>query len=243
MADERNVDVVILAGGKGTRVEAITHDALSKVMLPVNGHPFLAYVIRLYAQKGFKHVVLATGHCAEGIQNYFSTGEAYGVEISYSSEKESLGTGGALRLALSVAQSEHVLVVNGDTFFDTNTEAFLTQHGSSHNVVTVALVNQGGSRRFGVVRMDANNVIQEFLEKSPSCGLVSGGVYLVDRARLMSICDTSFRTRPLSLENDVWPYVVSQNAMRGMEFHGTFLDMGTPESYAAAAAALKDYDW
>lgn len=242
MADKRNVDLVILAGGKGTRVEGITRDALSKVMLPVNGHPFLAYVIRLYAQKGFRHVVLATGHCAEGIQNYFGNGEAYGVEISYSSEKEPLGTGGALRLALSVAQAANVLVVNGDTFFDIDIETFLSQHTSSHSVVTIALVNQGGSHRFGVVRMGENNTIQEFLEKSLSCGLVSGGVYVVNRVKFMSIIDTSFPTCPLSLENDVWPYLASQDAMRGMEFHGTFLDMGTPESYVAAAVALKDYD-
>jgi len=242
VADKCNVDVVILAGGKGTRVEAITNDALSKVMLPVNAHPFLAYVIRLYAQKGFRHVVLATGHCAEGIQDYFGNGEAYGVEISYSSEKESLGTGGALRLALSLAQTDNVLVINGDTFFDVDVEAFLSQHIGSHDVVTVALINQGGSSRFGVVRVDANNAIQEFLEKSPSFGLVSGGVYVVDRGKMISIIDTQFRQRPLSLENDVWPYLVSQNAVRGMEFHGTFLDMGTPESYAAAAAALRDYD-
>jgi NDP-sugar pyrophosphorylase family protein len=243
VTDKRNVDLVILAGGKGTRVEGITRDALSKVMLPVNGHPFLAYVIRLYAQKGFRHFVLATGHCAKGIENYFGNGEAYGVEISYSSEKEPLGTGGALRLALSVAQTANVLVVNGDTFFDVDTETFLSQHANSHSVVTLALINQGGSNRFGVVRMNVNNAIQEFLEKSPSFGLVSGGVYAVDRTKLMSIIDTSFRTRPLSLENDVWPYLVSQNAMRGMEFHETFLDMGTPESYAAAAAVLSDYDW
>lgn len=243
MVEKRNVDVVILAGGKGTRVEGITQDVLSKVMLPVNGHPFLAYVIRLYAQKGFRHVVLATGHRAGGIQGFFGSGEAYGVEISYSSETEPLGTGGALRLALSVARSETVLAVNGDTFFDIDTEALVSQHSSSHNVVTIALVNQGGSNRFGVVRMDENNAIQEFLEKSLSCGLVSGGVYVVDRVKFMSIIDTSFPTCPLSLENDVWPYLASQDAMRGMEFHGTFLDMGTPASYAAAAATLKGHDW
>ncbi|HEY0465507.1 MAG TPA: sugar phosphate nucleotidyltransferase [Polyangiaceae bacterium] len=111
------MQVVILAGGLGTRLGARTRD-LPKALLPIAGRPFLAWLLEALARCGYRKLVLCIGHHGEQIMDYLGEGQAFGLEVSYSKDGERLlGTGGALRQAVSRGLlADSFLVTYGDSY-------------------------------------------------------------------------------------------------------------------------------
>src|SRR4051812_4918576 len=109
-------EAIILAGGFGTRLRSVIAD-LPKPLAPVNGQPFLHYLFRYLQHYKIEKAVLSVGYLSEKVEAHF--GKNYlGIDIEYAHEKEPLGTGGGIRLAMEKCSGAHVLVLNGDTFFD-----------------------------------------------------------------------------------------------------------------------------
>src|SRR5215470_6441682 len=105
---------LILAGGRGTRLEGELR-GVPKVLAPVAGRPFLAWLLDQLVEFGFRDAVLCTGHMAEMVESNF--GKCFGpLELHYSREAFPLGTGGALRLAAERTDSDLVLALNGDSY-------------------------------------------------------------------------------------------------------------------------------
>ncbi len=108
-------DVVILAGGLGTRLHPLT-DTMPKALIPINGEPFIAHQLRLLKKQGAAHVVLCVGHFGNLLQDFVGNGSAFQLSVSYSFDGEQLlGTAGALKKALSLV-SEHFFVLYGDSY-------------------------------------------------------------------------------------------------------------------------------
>ena len=110
------MEAIVLAGGFGTRLKAVVFD-LPKPMAPVAGKPFLERLLKSLAQKGFTRIVLALGYMAEKVIEHFGS-RFEGMELVYEIESTPLGTGGAVRLALTQCLTDHVFVFNGDTYLD-----------------------------------------------------------------------------------------------------------------------------
>lgn len=110
------IQAVILAGGKGTRLRPLTYE-IPKVMIDINGRPFLQYVLELLHKKGISNIVLLVSYLGEQIEKYFGDGKKFGLDITYSYEDPPLGTGGALKKAERLLLPEFLLV-NGDTYLD-----------------------------------------------------------------------------------------------------------------------------
>jgi len=111
------MQAVILAGGLGTRLGARTRD-LPKALIPIAGRPFLAWLAEALAKNGYRQLVLCIGHYGEQIIDFLGTGEAFGLEVTYSKDGERLlGTGGAIRQALSRdLLADSFLVTYGDSY-------------------------------------------------------------------------------------------------------------------------------
>ena len=107
---------VILAGGLATRLRPIT-DNVPKSMVPANGKPFLEYQIELLRKSGIINIVLCIGHRCDLIKDYFRDGKKFNINITYSQEKELLGTGGALRNAYNFLD-DHFFVLYGDAYLN-----------------------------------------------------------------------------------------------------------------------------
>jgi NDP-sugar pyrophosphorylase family protein len=111
------MQAVILAGGLGTRLGALTRD-LPKALLPICGRPFLAWLLEALRSSGYTHVVLCIGHHGEQIRQFLGQGQAFDLGVAYSEDGERLlGTGGAIRQALTrglLAQT--FLVTYGDSY-------------------------------------------------------------------------------------------------------------------------------
>ncbi|MDR4494379.1 MAG: nucleotidyltransferase family protein [Nitrospirales bacterium] len=225
----------VLAGGVGSRLRPVIHDR-SKVMAPVHGVPFLAYLLEQISQYGIQSVVLCTGVFADSIVSFFGS-HYQGLTIHYSYESEPRGTAGALREAMELFDSYPVLVMNGDSFCDVNLERFVQWHIEKRGVVSLALARVEQGDRFGAVQFDADSRLTEFSEKGRKAGPIwaNAGIYLMERSFIEAIP----RGEPSSLEREIFPQMLS-GGIHGYPSEGRFLDIGTPASYRVAEEFFAD---
>ena len=232
MPNER-VPAIILAGGAGTRIAPVLGD-LPKALAPVHGRPFLAYLLDQLADSGcIDRIVIAAGHGAEQVAEFIAGGN-WKHQVELSREHEPLGTGGALIQAVSMAASETVVVLNGDSFVDLDLDAFLHAHRDADAVATVAAVRVADAGRYGTLMLDGARVTG-FMEKShiAAPAWINAGVYAFERRVL-----AEFSPAPCSLERDILPGLLAQT-VGCHKLDGRFIDIGTPASYDAAEEVLR----
>ena len=222
---------VILAGGLGTRLRSVVADR-PKVLAEIWGKPFLAYLLEQVANAGVRHVVLCVGYASEQIQAAF--GNTFGgMELTYSQESTRLDTAGALRLALPQFRSDSVLAMNGDSFCDVDLSDLLAWHNSHRAKGTLVLVEMSNASRYGRVSVAPDGRIIGFEEKKSdqAGGWINAGVYLLERTLIEKIPSG----QAVSIEKEMFPAWVDQGLYGYAQAStGRFLDIGTPESYAAA---------
>jgi NDP-sugar pyrophosphorylase family protein len=224
-----NITGAILAGGLGTRLGSVVRDR-PKVLAPVHGRPFLAYLLDQLTRVSLAEVVLLTGHLAGQVSATF--GDSYaGLRLIYSQELSPLGTAGALRLALPDFSSPTVLLLNGDSYCDVDLTAFLEFHRARAADVSLVANCVGDASRFGKVRVGSDGRVLGFEEKrGAGRGWINAGVYLLERRRIAEIP----LGRPVSLERDLFPSWVGRAGIHAFCGPVRFLDIGTPESYQQA---------
>ncbi|EHE6839955.1 NTP transferase domain-containing protein, partial [Campylobacter coli] len=170
------MQAIVLAGGLGTRLRSVVQD-LPKPMAPINGEPFLAFVLEHLKKQGITEVILSVSYKYELIQEYFKD-EFHGMRIRYNIEKELLGTGGAIKDALKLIKNE-VYVLNGDTFFDIDLKKLVL---SNSNKICIALKQIQNFDRYGTVNIDKQGLVTSFEEKVfKKQGLINGGIYLLKK--------------------------------------------------------------
>jgi len=229
MSSIRNLTAVVLAGGLGTRLRSVLADC-PKVLAPVNGKPFLAYLLEHLAGQGLRHAVLCVGCRSEQVEAAFGRSYA-GLRIAYSREHAPLGTAGAVRLALPMLRSDPALVMNGDSFCGPNLPALFHWHHTRRAAATLLLTHVSDTRRYGRVQVDGDGRIRAFQEKGEGegPGWINAGVYLLGRQLLAEIPERT----AVSLEREAFPAWLGRG-LYGCPSETPFLDIGTPASYAAA---------
>lgn len=220
-------EAIVLAGGLGSRLREIVPDR-PKPMALVAGRPFLEIVIRSLATKGVSRVVLSLGFMAEMIINHFGNHFA-GVELAYVVEERPLGTGGAVRLAMTKCVQESFFVLNGDTFLDLEVADVNIFWQKKRNLVIVARQVLDTSR-YGRLLVE-DGLIKGFTEKGISGpGLINAGCYVFSRGQL----DAYEVNRPFSLETDYLINAVQNAPVDVFVTNGHFIDIGVPEDYYRA---------
>ena len=225
------MEAIVLAGGFGTRLKQVVPD-LPKPMAPVAGRPFLEILLTSLARKGFRRVVLSLGYMAEKVTSHFDDHFA-GMELIFTIENTPLGTGGAIRHALTLCMSDHVFVFNGDTFLDleaTGVEA----HWQRHHAPIIVAREVPDTTRYG--RLDANcGRVLGFAEKGMNgAGLINAGSYVLP-ANILNVFPLG---EPFSLEADFLAKVVDKQRFDLFVTNGHFIDIGVPEDYARAQTEL-----
>jgi len=226
-----NTTAVILAGGLGTRLRDAVADR-PKVLAKVGPRPFLSYLLDQLAEAGILHVVLCTGYMGQMVREAF--GSTYRtMTLAYSPEPAPLSTAGALRLALPLLRSDPVLVMNGDSYCDTDLGAFAAWFQGRYARHALLLTHVADTARYGHVEMDADGLITRFVEKTGSHvpGFINAGIYLIGRELLGTIPEG----RAVSLEREIFPSIIGKD-FAGFSNQGQFIDIGTPESYQEAEA-------
>jgi NDP-sugar pyrophosphorylase family protein len=222
----QGIDVVILAGGRGTRLQSLPGD-LPKPLRPVNGRPFLSYLLDQVRGAGARRIILSLGYRPDAFQEIAMR---EGLEMSV--EPTPLGTGGGLRAALPLLRAETMMAMNGDSYASVDLRLLAAMHRRRKARATLLLAEIEDASRYGRVEIDEEGSVLRFAEKGePGPGLINAGVYVLQKAVVAAIPEG----RAVSLEREIFPSLI------GDGFYGEpgafrFMDIGTPESYAASAA-------
>ncbi len=231
------MEAVILAGGLGTRLRSVLSD-VPKPLAPINGRPFLEYQFDYWIAQGIRRFILSVGYKHELIQAHF--GNSYtGAEILYSVEKEPLGTGGGLLLALQkLLTPGPFLILNGDTFFAVSLAALKQLHMETSAVMMLALRRVAVNNRYGTVELTEDARITGFRSVADSKeSTINGGVYLTQPDAFLDLgCIVG---QKISLEDEILPRLLEiGKPVYGLMADGKFVDIGIPEDYLNAAFVL-----
>ena len=221
--------VALLAGGLGTRLRPSVPD-VPKVIAEVRGRPFLSYVFDQLAAAEAKHVVVCTGYSGEQIRETF--GDSCGaLSLVYSHEPTPRGTAGALRWALPLLKSDPVLVMNGDSFCESDLMSFWEWHSQRRVDASMLTTWVHDTDRYGKVATDLDGKVLSFEEKGgDGCpGWINAGSYLFSQRFLLSIPLNGFT----SLEREVLPRWIGRG-LSAYQTQGRFIDIGTPDGYQSA---------
>ena len=220
---------IILAGGFGTRLQSVVKD-LPKPMAPVNGKPFLEYVLKYCASNGITKCILSVGYKAETVQNYFGD-KFLNIDLKYCVEEKPLGTGGAIKASMKIADSEEVLILNGDTFFDVPVFEMYLLHKKNNSDLSIALKPMKNFDRYGIVIIEKDFFISGFEEKSfRTEGNINGGVYIANKKIMYHFPSLEI----FSFEKDFLETKIGEVKMNGFVFDNYFIDIGIPKDYQKA---------
>lgn len=228
------MEVIILSGGLGTRLSSVIEN-IPKVMAPINGKPFLTYMLDNMCKSGVKKVVLATGYRKEYIKDYF--GDEYkNIKIEYSEEEYPLGTGGAIKKALKLCNNDNVIITNGDIFTNIDYKKIYSSHIDSNSDVTLSLLEMENFDRYGSIEIDGSRIInfkeKEYVEK----GYMNVGCYVFKR----DILDKLNFEEKFSIEKDFFMQYVNSMNFSHYIYDDIFVEIGIPEDYELAKNILKE---
>ena len=218
---------VILAGGKGTRLLPYT-TVIPKPLMPVGDRPILELIIRQLKHYGFSQVTMAVGHLAELIEAYFSDGNKYGIKIDYSREDEPLGTIGSLSLIDSLDTT--FLVMNGDVLTNLDYLKLVDFHKKKQAVATIATYNKEVKVDLGILEMDEDFQLKQYVEKPTLKYDVSMGIYMFEPEILSFIEPNEY----LDFPDLVLTLMKAGRKVIGFPFDGYWLDIGRHEDYVRA---------
>lgn len=228
--------MVILVGGKGTRLRPLTLSA-PKPMLPTAGLPFLTHLLSRVAAAGMEHVILSTSYQAGVFEAEFGDGSKLGLQIEYVTEEQPLGTGGGIANVADHLRHDTVMVFNGDVLSSSDLGQMLEFHADQRSDVTLHLVRVSDPRAFGCVTTEDGKVTA-FLEKTqdPPTDQINAGCYLFSRAVIERIP----RGRAVSVEREVFPALLADPDVLvcGYVDASYWRDMGTPEDFVRGSADL-----
>lgn len=229
------IDAIVLCGGAGLRLRSVTGDA-PKSLASIGGRPFLGILFKQLRRHGFRRVILAVGFQREVIRAEFGD-RADGLILDYSVETEPLGTGGALRKAADHLHSDHVLIMNGDSYTDADLPAFAEDACKANADISILLVPADGRSDCGLVSVDTNDRVLGFKEKQSALGrqYINAGIYVAKKGLLCEIEPD----RRISLETGLVPQWLAEGKhLRGFNHPGKCIDIGTPERFRDAQEFL-----
>jgi mannose-1-phosphate guanylyltransferase len=222
------MQAVILVGGEGTRLRPLT-STVPKPVVPLVDRPFIAFMLEWLRRHGIDDVIMSCGFLASGVRNVLGDGSGLGIRLRFVEEPDPRGTAGALKFAQSMLD-ERFLMLNGDVLTDIDLSEQIAQHERTGARATLALVPVADPTAYGLVRLAADNSVQDFVEKPSSdridTNLISAGAYVLQR----EVLELVEPDRNVSIEREVWPRLIGEG-LYGYPSESYWLDIGTPARY------------
>ena len=221
--------VVIMAGGKGTRIASVRNN-IPKPMMPVGGKPVLEHEISCLADQGYTDITLVIGHMGDIIREYFGNGRKFGVSISYFEEKEPLGTGGALFQMPDILQDDFFLL-NGDIMLDIDFKRMEKYHREKGGWVTLFTHPNDHPGDSALISADSGKRITGWINKEDERTIyknrVNAGIHVIS-PKLLKERNLSGR---VDLDREMLKPLVAAGKMYVYDSPEYVRDMGTPERY------------
>jgi D,D-heptose 1,7-bisphosphate phosphatase len=223
----KKIDLVILAGGKGTRIKKLT-GKYPKPMVKFNNKHFMQYILNNVSKYNFRRIIILCGYRYKIFFKKYHNKHINFTKILCVREKKLLGTGGALKNLKKLKVNDFVLM-NGDTLFDIDIKVLINSLGSKKigiNALTKN-INQKSNK--------LNNLIikKKILNIGKKSSFMNGGVYFFKKKLFSYIKNNNF-----SLENDVLPKLIKKKLINGISFNSFFLDIGSKYYFSLAKKLL-----
>jgi mannose-1-phosphate guanylyltransferase len=219
---------VILVGGQGTRLRPLT-STVPKPVVPLVDRPFISYMLEWLVEHGIDDVIMSCGFLASGVRNVLGDGSGLGIRLRFIEEPDPRGTAGAVKLAEPMLD-ERFLMLNGDVLTDIDLTRQIAQHEATGARATLALVPVADPTAYGLVILEEDHAVRDFVEKPSSdrveSNLISAGAYVLEREILELVAPD----RNVSIEREVWPQLIGKG-LYGFPSESYWLDIGTPERY------------
>lgn len=223
------MNVLILAGGKGSRLKPYT-TIIPKPLMPIGERSILEIILIQLRDAGAKHIVLAVGYMSYLFQSVFGDGTKYGVKISYVFEEQPLGTAGAIVNALPLL-GDNFLVMNGDVLTTLDFEELVTTHLQNKSAATIAVNRREVAIDFGVIEMNEKNCLEKYIEKPKHHFHVSMGINVLNASAIKPFLKPGVRLDMPDLMTGL------RDAGKKVLCYSKpcyWLDIGRPEDFEAA---------
>ena len=223
----KNIRVVILAGGKGTRLKPYT-TVFPKPLMPIGEMPILEVVLRQLKYFGFRKITISVNHLADLIQTFFGDGGKLGLSITYCMEDTPLGTAGSISLVEDI--TDNFLVMNGDLLTTIDYSAMMKSHISSGAAATIGVFPREVKIDFGVLELGSRGELLQYKEKPEFEFLVSMGVNAFHKSILEFIPKDKYLDIPTLMMN------LKEAGKSVLTFRSEceWLDIGRPDDYEKA---------
>lgn len=222
--------VVIMAGGKGTRISSVASD-IPKPMILINNKPILEHELLSLKSQGFNEIIIVTGHLGNIIEDYFKDGSKWGIHIKYYHESIPLGTAGSL-YDLKDALSDDFLLLNGDIVFDVNFEKMIAFHTSKKADATLLTHPNSHPYDSALLITDDNKKVLKWLNKEEPRTIyknrVNAGIHIISRSVIEKTLSCPGK---YDLDRDILKPLVSFGNVYAYDSPEYVKDMGTPERY------------
>lgn len=224
--------VVIMAGGKGTRMLSIASD-IPKPMIPIEGRPVLEHEIECLCEQGFTDILITVGHLGNVIMDYFGDGLKFGVHITYYFEKEPLGNAGAL-FQVKDQLTDDFLLLNADAMFDIDFNRFVQYHKTHDAVATLFTHPNSHPYDSGVIIADEHMAVRKWLAKEDERpeyfkNRVNAGLHVLNKR----ILEQTVEGGKIDLDRQLLKPLARTGQMYCYDSPEYVKDMGTPERYYA----------
>jgi D-glycero-alpha-D-manno-heptose 1-phosphate guanylyltransferase len=231
------VTAVILAGGLGTRIQAL-YPTVPKPMIPVCGRPFLEWVVRYLVKQGVHRTIISSGHLAQVVTSHFAGQPVKSAQVQCVSENSPQGTAGGFLEAVAQADrpSDAWLVLNGDSLVFADLESAVSPLSDDSIEGVVIGITVPDTSRYGRIVCSKTGQLLRFEEKCPGAGAINAGVYILKQQLVNSFP----ATRPLSFEKEVFQKLLNEShRIQAKLTEAPFLDIGTPDSVVLAEDFIK----
>lgn len=243
--------VVIMAGGRGTRIAELFPD-IPKPLIPVDGMPILEREIRSLASQGFKDIILTVGYLADKIISYFGDGSWLGVKIDYFVEETPLGNAGALFHLKEKIGEEHFFLLNADAAFDVDFNRMLAFHQQHGGLVTLFTHPNSHPYDSGLIMADKDGIVEKWLSKEDERpqwynNRINAGLHVID-PKVLELSEknleidptTGFPVGKVDLDRQILKPLCGTGKMFCYDSPEYVKDMGTPERFHQVEADYKN---
>ena len=243
--------VVIMAGGRGTRIAELFPD-IPKPLIPIDGMPILEREIRSLAAQGFKEMILTVSYLAEKIVSYFGDGSKLGVKIEYFVEETPLGNAGALFRLRDKIGNEPFFLFNADAAFDVDFTRMLAFHQQHGGLVTLFTHPNSHPYDSGLIIADKDGKVEKWLSKEDDRpkwynNRVNAGLHIID-PKVLEISlknldidqETGFPKGKVDLDRQILKPLCGTGKMFCYDSPEYVKDMGTPDRFHQVEADYKN---
>ena len=222
---------VLLAGGKGRRLKPFT-TTIPKPLFPIGEKPILQLIIEQLKNFGVDEYIISLGYLGQLIKAFMGNGEKYNTDISYVTEEIPLGTAGAISLLPEL--DDDYIFMNGDILSTIDYYDAYEKHKKSNALMTICTFEKTTKSSLGVLELNINGEVENYLEKPELKQVVSSGIYILNP----KIKDYIPQNKFFDIPDLVKSLIVKKEKINTYKIEGEWFDIGTPADLEKAEQYL-----